>query len=90
MPPATVQAIFKADVQKLPAYTGASVGGSYMHYKVLKVTQPEKIDEARRKGLQNEYASIIAQEDLSAYLSSIRSRYKIVINKSLVEAKERQ
>ena len=90
LPPATVQAIFKADVQKLPAYTGASVGGSYMLYKVLKVTQPEKIDEARRKGLQNEYASIIAQEDLSAYLSSIRSRYKIVINKSLVEAKERQ
>ena len=90
LPPATVQAIFKADVQKLPAYAGASVGGSYMLYKVLKVTQPEKIDEARRKGLQNEYASIIAQEDLSAYLSSMRSRYKIVINKSLVEAKERQ
>ena len=90
IPPAIGQAIFKADVQKLPAYAGTSVGGNYMIFKITKVSQPEKLDESKRKGLQAEYGSIIAQEDLSAYLSSLRSRYKIDINKAMLESKERQ
>ncbi len=33
-----LQAIFKADVQKLPAYVGVEVGGgNYMLYKIMKV-----------------------------------------------------
>lgn len=52
---------------------GTSVGGNYMIFKITKVNQPEKLDESKRKGLQAEYGSIIAQEDLSAYLSSLRS-----------------
>lgn len=90
LPPATIQALFKADVQKLPVYVGAEVGGNYMLYKIVKVTQPEKLDEAKRKGLQAEYGSIVAQEDLSSYLSGLRQRYKIVINAALLENRERQ
>ncbi len=89
LPQAAAAAIFKADVHKLPAYVGASVNGAYLIYKIVAVNQPEKIDEAQRKALQAEYARIVAQEDLSAYLSELRQRYKVVINTSLLETKER-
>ncbi len=90
LPPAALQAIFKADVQKLPAYVGVSLGNVYALYKITKVSQPEKIDEGQLKALRTEYVSIVAQEDLSAYLSSLRSRYKIDINKAALEPRERQ
>ena len=90
LPPAALQAIFKADVQKLPAYVGVSVGNVYALYKITKVSQPEKIDENQLKALRAEYGSIVAQEDLSAYLSSLRSRYKIDVNKAALEPRERQ
>jgi len=90
LPPAALQAIFKADVQKLPAYVGVSVGNVYALYKITKVNQSEKIDENQLKALRAEYGSIVAQEDLSAYLSSLRSRYKIDVNKAALEPRERQ
>ena len=45
---------------------------------------------AKRKKFQSEYGEIIAQQDLSAYLSGLRLRYKIDINKSALESRERQ
>jgi peptidyl-prolyl cis-trans isomerase D len=90
LPPAAVQALFKADVGKLPAYVGADVGGGYMLYKIVKVNRPEKLDEEKRKGLRAEYGSIVAQEDLAAYLAGLRARYKIEVNKAALESKERQ
>ena len=90
LPPAALQAIFKVDVQKLPTYVGVSTGDAYSLYKITKLIQPEAINENQLKALRTEYASIIAQEDLSAYLSSLRSRYKIDINKAALEPKDRQ
>ena len=90
LPPAALQAIFKADVQKLPAYVGVSTGDAYSLYKITKVIQAETVNENQLKALRTEYASIVAQEDLSAYLSSLRSRYKIDINKAALEPKDRQ
>jgi peptidyl-prolyl cis-trans isomerase D len=90
VPSAAMQAIFKADVHKLPAYVGVGVGGSYMLYKIVKVDPLEKIDADKLKGLQGEYGSIMAQEDLSAFLSGLRTRYKVDINKAALEMKDRQ
>ncbi len=90
LPPVALQAIFKADVQKLPAYVGVSTGDVYALYKITKVSQPETIDENQLKSLRAEYGSIVAQEDLSAYLSSLRSRYKIDVNKAALEPRDRQ
>ena len=85
-----MQALFKADVKTLPAYVGAAVNGNYMLYQIVKVSQPEKLDADKLKGLQREYGAIVAQQDLSAYLADLRLRYKIVTNKAALEAKERQ
>ena len=90
LPPSAIRAVFKANVEKLPAYVGASVGGAYAIYKIVKIGTPEKLDEARRNALQQEYTRILAQEDLSAYVNSLRARTKIEINKSVLEnARER-
>jgi len=87
--PAVMQALFKADIQKLPVYAGASVNNAYSLVKVVKVNQPEKLDPGKRKGLQAEYGSIVAQEDLSAFMSGLRQRYKIEVNKAALESRER-
>jgi peptidyl-prolyl cis-trans isomerase D len=89
LPVAALQALFKADVQKLPAYVGVSLDDGYSLFKITQVVQAEKIDENQLKALKEQYANIMAQEDFSAYLTSLRSRYKIDINKSLLESRER-
>ena len=61
-----------------------------MIYKIVKVTQPEKLDEAKRKSLKDEYTTIVAQQDVAAYMSSLRQRYKIEINTGLLVSRERQ
>ena len=88
LPPTVLQAIFKANVQKLPAYIGVNVGDDYVLYKITKVSQPEEIDEKQLEMLRNQYDAITAQENLSAYLFDLRSRYKIDINKAFLEGKE--
>ena len=88
IPQPTLKAIFRADVKQLPAYAGTATDGGYALYKIVKVDQPDKVDEMR-KNLQAEFASIVAQEDLSAYMTGLRSRYKINVNQSLLESKER-
>ena len=90
LPPAAMRALFKTDVEKLPAYVGSGVDGNYMLYKIVKVNRPETLDADKRKGLQSEYGAIVAQEDLAAYLAGLRTRYKIDINKTALESKERQ
>ncbi|EXI68776.1 MAG: hypothetical protein AW07_04333 [Candidatus Accumulibacter sp. SK-11] len=77
-------------MQKLPAYVGAEAADAgYVLYKIVKVTQPERLDEARRQALQREYGMILGQEDFAAYLAGLRQRYKIDINKAALERKER-
>lgn len=90
MPIPALQALFKADAQKLPAYVGTELGGSYMIYKIVKATQPEKLDEEKRKSIRDEYTTIVAQQDVAAYMASLRQRYKIEINTGLLESRERQ
>jgi peptidyl-prolyl cis-trans isomerase D len=87
--PLAMQAIFKADVQKLPVYAGAAANGAYSLFKITKVSSSDKIDVAKRKSLQAEYGSIVAQEDLSAYMNGLRKRYKIEVNKAALESRER-
>jgi peptidyl-prolyl cis-trans isomerase D len=85
LPPAALQAIFKADVQKLPVHVGVGVDDGYALFKITEVVRMEKIDEGQLNTLKSGYERVVAQEDLGAYLLSLRSRYKIDINRSLLE-----
>lgn len=89
VPPAALQAIFRTDVQKLPAYVGVELpnDGGYALYKIMAVKPLDKVDDDRRRVLQRDYTTLVAQEDFAAYLSSLRKRYKVEINKAALEAK---
>ena len=90
LPAPAVQALFKAKVDQLPAYAGADLGGGYAIYKIVKVERPEKVDPAQLKSLQEQFAGIVGQEDMAAYLSALRLRHKVEINRALVaETRER-
>ncbi len=91
VPPAAMQAIFRADVQKLPAYAGVELpnNAGYALYKIMAVKPLEGVEENKRRVLQREYTNIVSQEDFTAYLAGLRKRYKIEINKAVVEAKDK-
>ena len=85
LPPQAIQALFKTNVETLPAYAAADLGAAYVIFKIVKVERPEKIDQAMLKSLQEQFAGIVGQEDMSAYLAALRQRHKVEINKSAVE-----
>jgi len=91
VPPQAMQAIFRTDVSKLPAYAGVELpnNGGYALYKILAVKPLEKVDPDKRRVLQADYATIVAQEDFAAYLGGLRKRYKVEINQALLESKDR-
>ncbi|HZX32985.1 MAG TPA: SurA N-terminal domain-containing protein [Rhodocyclaceae bacterium] len=90
LPPQAVQAIFKADVSKLPAYAGLDVqGNGYALYKVVKVEAGDKIDEAKRQAMARQLGGLAMQEDVQSFLAALRARYKVEINQAALEAKER-
>ena len=89
LPAETIKSLFKADVQKLPAYIGVETAGGYSLYKILSVKIPEALEEAQRKSLRQEYQGILAQEDWDAYLAALRTRYKVKVNTAMLEAKEK-
>ncbi|MFA6312843.1 MAG: SurA N-terminal domain-containing protein [Sterolibacterium sp.] len=89
-----VRAVFAAPVAKLPAYAGAAVaGGGYVVYRIGHVKPfvagAEDSDNARTKSLREQYATILAEEDFSAWLAALRVRYPVEINKAVLESKER-
>ncbi len=86
-----LQAIFRADVSKLPAYTGVELpnNGGYALYKIMAVKPLATVDADKRRVLQRDYENMTAQEDFTAYLTGLRQRYKVEINKAVLESKER-
>ena len=80
--PANAQTrLFSADATKLPAYIGFEAsGGDYVIYKISKVNMPEKFDETLKKALQTQIGNLLGEEDLQAYLTSLRARHKVKIS----------
>lgn len=89
VPPVAVPAIFKVDAGKVPAYVGIELpGAGYSLYKVVKV-EPGKMDDERRRVIAGQLETLVAQEEMQAYIAALRSRYKVEIDKNLLEAKEK-
>ncbi|MDS4016319.1 MAG: peptidylprolyl isomerase, partial [Candidatus Accumulibacter sp.] len=90
VPPEALKAIFRSDANKLPAYVGSpSSGGGYTLYKLIKVSHSETTDDQRRQAMRREHAALLGQEEFHAYLAGLRTRYKIDINKAVLESKDR-
>ncbi len=91
--PEAVRSIFSSDVAKLPAYAGVQLSnGGYALYRTMRIKPyvAAAQETPRGKTLREQYASILADEDFSAWLATVRSRYPVEINKAVLESKERQ
>ncbi len=91
MPPDALVKVFSADPQKLPAYVGSTnERGGYSIYRVSKVLEPAKLDDARLKLASSRMGDQVGRELLTAYLAGLRSRADVKINPTALEKKAAQ
>jgi peptidyl-prolyl cis-trans isomerase D len=80
-----LRAIFRVGADKLPGYAGVELPGvGYALYKVSKVTAGKITDEIVQ-GAGAELEQINAEAQVSAYMAALRQRYKVDINRNLLE-----
>ncbi len=91
LPPDALRAVFKADVGKLPAYAGfASPGNGYALYRISSVKAGEAgKDDPRSRALAQQYARLIAEEEFAAWIATLKEKYPVKINKTVLESKDR-
>jgi peptidyl-prolyl cis-trans isomerase D len=87
--PDAVRGVFAADVGKLPAYAAAALpNGAYVLYKVSAV-KPATADDPRTVSVSQQYARLVAEEEFSSWMQSLRQRHPVKINQAVLENKER-
>jgi peptidyl-prolyl cis-trans isomerase D len=89
--PDSVRAIFSADAARLPAYVGtAHPGKGYALYRISAVKAAVNAESDPRAGaLRQAYARAVAEEEFTAWLSSLRAKHPVTVNKAVLEAKEK-
>jgi peptidyl-prolyl cis-trans isomerase D len=82
LPPSAIDAIFKIDPAKLPAYVGIDLGkDGYAIYRLNSVTTPPTPDAQRLAGAQQQLSQMVGQADVQAYTASLRARSDVKIYK---------
>ncbi len=80
--------VFKADAGKLPAYTGADdPRGGFALIRISRVVEPGKPAADKQKALTEGLQLAVAQEEMSAYVASLRQKVNVKIGKELLEKK---
>lgn len=75
---ATLEAVLKAPVDKLPAFVGIDLGGDgYLVARIDRVLAREA--QGDPKQLQAQYAQLWASVESAAYTEALKSRYKVKI-----------
>lgn len=76
--PDTLRVIFSTAIEGLPAYTGTmSRKGGFDLIRINKVTEPEMVENERLVNFSKQLQQMITQEEMSAYLAALRSRYDV-------------
>jgi len=89
LPPAALQQLFRIDAAHLPAFAGADFGkGSYALLKLTKVVEPTDIKPSQRREITAALAQAAGQEELTAYLGSLRGASKVSVNQDLLQQKQ--
>lgn len=92
--PEALREIFATDAGKLPAYAGVALpDGGYALYRITQVKPYAAVsgdESAQVKSIREKYARIVADEELAAWLATLRLQYPVEINKTLLDSKEKQ
>ncbi len=84
--PQGAQAVFGADVSKLPVYAGVPAArGPFVVYRITKVKDVSAVDPEQRKALGRQFADMVGQEQHVAYLASLRERADVKIDRKRLE-----
>ncbi len=82
--------VFKADVGKLPAYAGIeNPQGGFVLLKITRVVEADAVDIARRKAMSEELRQLLGQEELNAYVASLKLKADVKVQQERLEKKER-
>lgn len=85
VPAPALSALFKADVQKLPAFVGMDApGNGYVIYRIGKVS-PGTPDEARRTSERTQLDDVQAQTEMFSYVENLKKKAKATINHAAIE-----
>ncbi|MBI4984950.1 MAG: SurA N-terminal domain-containing protein [Rhodocyclales bacterium] len=89
--PEAVRAVFKADAAQLPAYAGTAHPGGYVLYRISQVKPylAGSEDSPRAKSLRAQYRNIVAEEEFGGWLGTLKQRFPVDINKSMLDNKEK-
>mgnify|MGYP001436793439 CR=1 FL=1 len=81
--------VFKADVAKLPAYAGSENGqGGFVLLKVTRVVDSATVDAAQRKAVSEQLRQVLGQEELNAYVASLKLKSDVKVQQEQVEKKQ--
>lgn len=84
-----LDAIFKTPAAPLPAYAGAvGQNGGYVLYRITQVTPFSGADNSRAKMLHDQYQQLVAGEEFSAWIATLRKTAGVEINEKALQAKE--
>lgn len=76
----TLRAIFRAEANNLPVYTGTvNAKGGFNLIRISKVIEPESADMEKLDNFTKQLQQMITQEEMSSYLAALRQRYDVKI-----------
>lgn len=79
-PAELVEAVLRADADKLPAFVGVTLGHKgYAIARVNKVLPPQEQDDQDKARMQARYAQLWSVAEASSYYDYLKSRYKAKI-----------
>lgn len=85
--PEGAQAVFGADVGKLPAYSAVGAEqGRYVLYRISKVKDVTAVDPEQEKALGRQLSQMAGDEQFRAYVSSLRERADVKVDRKKLEA----
>ncbi|MFZ2629848.1 MAG: SurA N-terminal domain-containing protein [Rugosibacter sp.] len=87
MPINSLQAVFRAKANRLPAYAGVALpGGGYAIYRIEAIKSPvaSKGDPSWQAG-EARYRQIIAEEEAAAWIATLKEKFPVSVNKSALE-----
>jgi peptidyl-prolyl cis-trans isomerase D len=89
LPETVVRQAFKADVSKLPSYTGLELPDlGFVLLRVSRVEDTQKVDVAQQKSITEELGKMLGEEQFSAYVASLKQKTKIKLDKEQFDKKQ--
>jgi len=82
--------ILKTDVAKLPAFSGIeNPQGGFTLFRITKVVEPEQPSGEKQKQIAGELQQVVGQEEMSAFIDSLKQKTAVKINDEFLEKKDR-